>query len=59
MRGLDQERECLQKAADDYRQALDLYQKAIGFGEASASVRAIQSRLDEVDKQLARNEAPQ
>ncbi len=57
VRGLDQERECLQKAADDYRQALDLYQKAIGFGEASASVRAIQSRLDEVDKQLARNAA--
>jgi tetratricopeptide (TPR) repeat protein len=51
--GLDQERQCLQKAADDYRQALELYQKAIGFGEASSSVRAIQARLDEIDRKLA------
>jgi hypothetical protein len=56
VRGLEQERACLQKSADDYRQALDLYQKAIGFGEASASVRTIQARLDEVEKQLSRDE---
>jgi hypothetical protein len=53
VRGLGQEHECLQKAADDYRQSLDLYQKAIGFGEASAAVRTLQSRLDEVQKKLA------
>lgn len=58
VRGLDQEHECLQKAAEDYRQALDLYQKAIGFGEASNSVRAIQARLDEVHQKLL-EEAPE
>jgi tetratricopeptide (TPR) repeat protein len=52
VRGLPQEHDCLQKAADDYRQALELYQKAIGFGEASSSVRAIQARLDEVQQKL-------
>jgi eukaryotic-like serine/threonine-protein kinase len=60
VRGLGQERDCLQKSADDYRQALDLYQKAIGFGESSTSVRTIQSRLDEVEKRLSqKNEPPQ
>jgi hypothetical protein len=54
--GLGQERDCLQKSSDDYRQALDLYQKAIGFGEASASVRTIQARLDDVEKRLAQDE---
>jgi eukaryotic-like serine/threonine-protein kinase len=58
VRGLPQEHECLQKSADDYHQALDLYQKAIGFGEASASVRTIQSRLDEVEKRLGEDEQP-
>lgn len=58
VRGLEQERECLQKAADDYRQALELYQKAIGFGEASSSVRAIQARLDEVQKKLLEPSPP-
>jgi tetratricopeptide (TPR) repeat protein len=56
VRGLEQERDCLQKAAKDYRQALDLYQQAIGFGEASANLRTIQSRLDEVEKRLEKDE---
>jgi hypothetical protein len=58
VRGLEQERSCLRKSADDYRQALDLYQKAIGFGEASASVRTLQARLDEVSKLLAQDDEP-
>lgn len=52
VRGLEQERACLQKAADDYRQSLDLYQRAIGFGEAGSRVRVIQGRLDEVQRSL-------
>jgi eukaryotic-like serine/threonine-protein kinase len=59
VKGLGQERDCLQKCADDYRQALELYQKAIGFGEASAGVRTIQARLDEVTKRLEQYQAPQ
>jgi eukaryotic-like serine/threonine-protein kinase len=47
------ERECLQKAADDYRQALDLYRKAVGFGEVSSTMLQVQSRLDEVQERLA------
>jgi hypothetical protein len=53
MRGLPGERECLQKAADDYRQALEVYRKAIGFGEVSSTMRQVQSRLDEVEQRLA------
>ena len=57
MRNLPGERECLQKAADDYRQALDLYGKAIGFGEVSSTMRQVQSRLDEVEERLAEVES--
>jgi tetratricopeptide (TPR) repeat protein len=53
VRGLEQERACLQKAADDYRQSLELYQQAIGFGEAGSRVRVIQGRLADVERLLA------
>ncbi len=52
VRGLDQEKACLQKAADDYRQALAVYGKAIGFGEVSTAMRQVQARLDDVQKRL-------
>ncbi|MGE5360878.1 MAG: protein kinase domain-containing protein [Bacteroidales bacterium] len=48
VRGLDQEQECLQKAADDYRRALDLYGKAIGFGETTTSIKQVQKQLETV-----------
>jgi serine/threonine-protein kinase len=53
VRGLGQEKECLQKAADDYRQALDLYGKAIGVGEVSTTMRQVRARLDDVHRRLA------
>ncbi|HEY3380568.1 MAG TPA: protein kinase [Vicinamibacterales bacterium] len=58
VRGLAQERDCLQKAADDYRHALEIYGKAIGFGEVSAVMRQVQARLDEVQKRLDGLTAP-
>ncbi len=53
VKGLEQERSCLQKAADDYTQAMQIYGQAIGFGEASSAVRQVQARLDDVQKRLA------
>ena len=54
VRGLPQEAECLQKAADDYQQSLDLYGKAIGFGDAGSYLKQVQKQLDAVK---ARQEA--
>ncbi len=48
----EQERACLRKAADDYTQAIDIYGKAIGFGEASGSMRLAQARRDDVRQRL-------
>jgi tetratricopeptide (TPR) repeat protein len=43
---------CLRKAADDYAQSIDVYGKAIGFGEASGAMRVAQIRRDEVRRRL-------
>jgi tetratricopeptide (TPR) repeat protein len=48
----EQERACLRKADDDYTQSIDIYGKAIGFGEASGAMRLAQSRRDEVRRRL-------
>ncbi len=48
VRGLPQEAECLKKAADDYQQSLDLYGKAIGFGDAGSYLKLVQKQLDAV-----------
>jgi eukaryotic-like serine/threonine-protein kinase len=53
VKGLGQERVCLEKAADDYAKAIDIYGQAIGFGEAGGAVRQTQARLDEVRRRLA------
>ena len=52
VKGLEQERACLEKAASDYTQAIEIYGKAIGFGEASSAMRVTQVRLDDVQKRL-------
>lgn len=52
VKGLEQERTCLGKAADDYRQAVEIYGRAIGFGDASLAMRQTQARLDEVQRRL-------
>ena len=48
----EQERACLKKADDDYTQAIDIYGKAIGFGEASGAMRLSQARRDDVRRRL-------
>jgi serine/threonine-protein kinase len=53
VKGLAQERACLERAVDDYTKAIEIYGKAIGFGEASAAMRQAQSRLEEVQDRLA------
>jgi serine/threonine protein kinase len=53
VKGLEQERACLEKAAADYTQAIEIYGKAIGFGEVTSAMRQAQARLDDVQKRLA------
>ena len=52
VKGLDQEREYLEKAVADYRQALDLYGQAMGFGDVSTNMRQVQARIDETEARL-------
>lgn len=52
VKGLDQEKDYLEKALEDYRQSFDLYRQAMGFGEVSASMRQMQDRIDEVETRL-------
>jgi tetratricopeptide (TPR) repeat protein len=54
MSGLPQEADCLEKATNDYRQSLDLYGKAIGFGEAGTYLKQVQKQLDGVTARLDR-----
>jgi eukaryotic-like serine/threonine-protein kinase len=49
---LEHERACLRKAVDDYTESIDIYGKAIGFGEASGAMRLAQARRDEVRRRL-------
>jgi hypothetical protein len=41
-----------EQEADDYTQAIDIYGKAIGFGEASGAMRLSQARRDDVRRRL-------
>jgi serine/threonine protein kinase/tetratricopeptide (TPR) repeat protein len=50
--GMPQEQEYLTRAAEGYRQALELYSKAIGFGDAPRNMRATQRRLTQIEERL-------
>jgi len=54
--GPAQEADPASQAIGDYRRAVDLYQQAVGFGDASANVRQMQRRLDELEARLDRME---
>jgi eukaryotic-like serine/threonine-protein kinase len=51
--GMEQEQEYLTRAADAYRQAVERYSKALGFGDAPRSLRLAQRGLRQVERRLA------
>jgi len=51
--GMPQEQDYLTRAAEGYRQAIDLYSKAIGFGDAPRNIRATQRKLTQIEARLA------
>jgi tetratricopeptide (TPR) repeat protein/predicted Ser/Thr protein kinase len=52
VRGLPQEKQQIQQAADDYRRALDLYQKSAGWGNSTARIKDVQTSLESVNTRL-------
>jgi tetratricopeptide (TPR) repeat protein len=59
VRGLPQEKEQLQQAANDYQTALDLYQKSAGYGSANVRIGLVQSSLEVVNTRLQQIDAGQ
>jgi eukaryotic-like serine/threonine-protein kinase len=51
--GMPQEHDYLTRASEGYQQALELYTKAIGFGDTPRSIRATQRRASQVEERLA------
>ncbi len=51
--GMAQEQEYLTRAAEAYRQALDLYSKVLGFGDVARTTRAAQRGLNQVEQRIA------
>ena len=50
--GLPQEKDQIQRAADDYKRALGLYQEIAPYGNASAKVSRVQSSIESADYRL-------
>ena len=48
-----QEEEYLTRAAEAYRQALDLYSKVLGFADVPRNMRIAQSGLKQVEQRIA------
>jgi hypothetical protein len=55
---MPQEREFLQRAAEAYRQALNLYLSIKDFSNVSSNIRLTQQALNRVDQRLAELSAP-
>jgi len=53
VRGLPQERDQIQKAADDYRRALELYQGIVPYGSANVNIVRVQASLSSIEFRLA------
>ena len=51
--GMAQEQESLTRAAEAYRQALELYSKVLGFAGVSRNMRAAQRGLTQVEQRMA------
>jgi predicted Ser/Thr protein kinase len=52
VRGLPQEKDEIQRAASDYKRALDLYQSIVPYGNANAQIVRLQNSLDSVNTRL-------
>ncbi|HEV2445359.1 MAG TPA: hypothetical protein VGS58_05535, partial [Candidatus Sulfopaludibacter sp.] len=59
MRGLPQERDQIQRAANDYKEALDLYQSIVPYPKAAAGVARVQTSLESVNFRLREIDAGQ
>jgi serine/threonine protein kinase/tetratricopeptide (TPR) repeat protein len=57
MRGLPQEKDQIQRAADDYKHALQLYQEIAPWGNSSANVSRVQVSLDNANLRLQQIES--
>jgi hypothetical protein len=53
VRGLPQEKDQIQKAADDYRRALELYQSIVPYGSANVNIVRVQGSLSAIEYRLA------
>ncbi|MGA3040683.1 MAG: serine/threonine-protein kinase [Bryobacteraceae bacterium] len=57
VRGLPQERDQIQKAADDYRRALELYQRIVPYNSANINIVRVQGSLSAIEYRLAELQA--
>ncbi len=53
VRGLPQERDQIEKAADDYRRALELYQSIVPYGNANVNIVRVQGSLSSIEYRIA------
>jgi protein kinase-like protein len=56
--GMAAQQDYLARSADAYRQAIDLYSKALGYPDAKRSLRAAQRGLDQVEQRRSASSAP-
>jgi serine/threonine protein kinase len=59
MRGLPQERDQIQRAANDYKEALDLYQSIMPYPRAASGIARVQASLDGANFRLKEIDAGQ
>jgi serine/threonine protein kinase/tetratricopeptide (TPR) repeat protein len=58
VRDMPQEKDQIQRAADDYKHALELYQSIAPYGNATTQITAVQSSLESVNSRLQQIEHP-
>ncbi len=59
VRGLPQEKDQIQQAADDYKRALDFYQRSGGYGSAALRIAEMQASLESANTRLQQIEGRQ
>jgi len=57
IKGLPAEKDQLQRAADDYKHAMELYQEIAPWGNANASIRRVRDNLDDVNFRMMQIES--